>query len=242
MFESENVSEQGGYMEIGRKEEILSILYTKGRVSVNELSRTLFVSEMTIRRDLAEMESGGYLKRYRGGAVLKSDSREMPISERLFLDESEKKQLCRKCGEFLSDNITVYLDSSSTCLYIIPHLCAYKNILVVTNSVKALEGASTLHIPTRLLGGEYYEQDMCLVGSATEEAARNINVDVAFMSTAAYSLDGVISDFDIRQTAVRKIIMSNAGKTVFLFEKNKIGKKLTYTLCKKEDATAVITA
>ena len=46
-------------MENRRKEEILSILYSKGRVSVGELSRTLYVSEMTIRRDLAEMENGG---------------------------------------------------------------------------------------------------------------------------------------------------------------------------------------
>lgn len=52
-----------------RKKDILDILYANGRVSVSKLAKTLFVSEMTIRRDLSEMEKDGVLKRYRGGAV-----------------------------------------------------------------------------------------------------------------------------------------------------------------------------
>ena len=36
-------------------------------------------------------------------------------------------------------------------------------------------------------------------------------------------------------------VMQNAAESVFLFEKDKLGKKHLYTLCRKEDATAVIT-
>ena len=223
----------------GRKKDILDILYRSGRVSVSELASRLYVSEMTVRRDLAEMEDGGYLKRYRGGAVLKVDMRNMPINERFFVDENEKKKLGALCTKYLHDNMTVYIDSSSTCLYIIPHLSKYENILLVTNSVKALLNASAFHIPCILLGGEYYEQDMCLVGHMTEEHVGEINFDVAFMTTAAYSSDGIISDFDIRQTAVRKQVIKNAKQTVFLFESSKLNKKLTYTLCTKEDVTEV---
>ncbi|MBE6643971.1 MAG: DeoR/GlpR transcriptional regulator [Ruminococcaceae bacterium] len=224
----------------GRQKDILDILYRSGRVSVNELARALYVSEMTVRRDLSEMEKGGYLKRYRGGAVLKVDTREMPISERFYVDEDEKKQLCSLCTAYLRNNITVYIDSSSTCLYIIPHLAKYEKILLVTNSVKALQTASPLHIPCILLGGEYYEQDMCLVGPLTEQFVEEMNFDVAFMTTAAYSKDGVISDFDIRQTAVRKRVIKNTKETVLLFEKNKLDKKLTYTLCTKDEVSKII--
>lgn len=240
MFENEKISEQGCVMENTRRQEILGILYEKGRASVGELSRTLFVSEMTVRRDLAELEREGYLKRYRGGAVLKTDSRELPIDARLLVDEAEKKELCARCEVFLKDGMTVFLDSSSTCLYIIPYLAKRKNILMVTNSVKALQNASALHIPTVLIGGEYYAQDMCLVGSIAEQYASELNIDVAFMTTAALGSDGVISDFDLRQTAVRRIVMKNAQACVFLFERSKRGKKLTYTLCHRDNATAVI--
>ena len=59
------------------------------------------------------------------------------------------------------------------------------------------------------------------------------------MTTAAYSDDGIISDFDERQTAVRRRVMKNSRKTVFLFEKSKLGKKLTYTLAKREEVTEI---
>ena len=242
MFENKHHFEHGGAMkENPRQAEILDLLHKNGRMTVRALAKTLYVTEMTVRRDLAQMENGGYLKRYRGGAVLKADVREMPINERFFMDEGEKKELCLAAAAHLEDGMTVFLDSSSTCLYIIPHLCKYKGILVVTNSVKALTEASAYHIPCILIGGEYYAQDMCLIGPIAEQYTAELHFDVAFMTTAAYSENGIISDFDIRQTMVRRIAMKNAKKKIFLFEKSKLGKRLTYILCRKEDADAIIT-
>ena len=225
-----------------RQQEFLKILYQKGKVSVKELAAAFFVTEMTVRRDLAEMEKSGFLHRYRGGAVLKMSAGEMPISERLFFDSKEKGELAAKCVAYLCDGVTVFIDSSSTCQYILPYLSQYKNVTVVTNSVGALLTLGKLHIASILIGGEYYEKDMCMVGSFAERYVRDINVDVAFFTTAAISHDGVISDYDLRQTTIRKYVMQNAGKNIFLFEKEKFGKKHLYTLCTVKEATAVITA
>jgi len=225
-----------------RQREILEILHSAGRASVSELSHRLFVSEMTVRRDLAEMERCGFLFRYRGGAVPRYSSGELPISERLLLDKEEKEALAARCAEYIADGMTVFIDSSSTCQFIIPHVAERKDTKILTNSVKALLTASELHIPCLLIGGEYYEQDMCLVGSIAEEGASGYNVDVAFFTTAAYSEeDGVISDFDLGQTALRRVIMKNAKKSIFLFEKKKCHKKLLHTLCRAEEAYAIIT-
>ena len=224
-----------------RQEQIMQILKGKGSVSVYELSKTLFASEMTIRRDLTEMEKNGFLRRYRGGAVLKINLGEMPIKERLLLYKEEKEALAKKCLPYLKDDLSVFIDSSSTCQYLLPYIAEFKNITVVTNSVSSLLTASNLHLNTILVGGEYYNQDMCMVGSIAEEQVKNLNVDVAFLTTAGISLDGVISDFDLKQTAVRKIIIKNSKKNVFLFEKEKIGKKFLYTLCDKTDNVEIIT-
>lgn len=197
---------------------------------------------MTVRRDLAEMERCGFLYRYRGGAFPRYSSGEMPISERLLLDKEEKEALAAKCKEYLADGMTVFIDSSSTCQFIIPHVAAHKDVRILTNSVKALLTASELHIPCLLVGGEYYEQDMCLVGPIAEANAADFNADVAFFTTAAYSEeDGVISDFDLAQTTIRKRIMKNSKKNIFLFEKHKCKNKLLYTLCRADEADAIIT-
>ena len=225
-----------------RQKEIMERLYKSGKVYVGELSRSLYVSEMTVRRDLAEMEKNGLLKRFRGGAVLKFNQGELPISERVLIHKSEKEELAALGARHLTDGITVFIDSSSTCQYMLPYLKNFKDIKIITNSAKTMLTAGNLHIPCFLIGGEYYAQDMCLVGALAEDYARMLNVDVAFFTTAGYSEeDGVISDFDARQTAIRREIMKNAKKKVFLFEKRKLGKKFLYTLARREDVSEIIT-
>lgn len=237
--------EQKGFMKMefkDRKKDILDILYETGRVSVSMLAKTLFVSEMTIRRDLNEMEKDGLIKRYRGGAVLISVREQMPITQRFFVDESEKIYLSKKAINFLNNDLTIFIDSSSTCQYIIPYINRFKNITVITNSVNALLIASKSQIPCILIGGKYYSQDMCFVGSIAEQYANEYNVDVAFFSSLGLSEDGIISDNDIEQTMIRKIIMSHSKKNVFLFEKNKIKKTYAYTVCHKTDVDEIFIA
>ena len=81
-----------------------------------------------------------------------------------------------------------------------------------------------------------------MVGSLAEQYVRDLNADIAFFTTAAISNDGVISDFDVRQTMIRKIVMQNAKQNIFLFENEKRGKRLLYTLCHANDVTAVLMA
>lgn len=223
-----------------REKDILDILYERDRISVAELAKILFVSEMTVRRDLTSLEKKGVIKRYRGGAVLTTLSNEMPISRRFFVDEDEKKDLGRQAAEFLADGQTVYLDSSSTCQYIIPYMNKFKNITIVTNSVNSLLYAAKLQIPCILLGGKYYDRDMCLVGSITEQYADQFNVDIAFFSPLGISDDGIISDVDIEQTSVRRMIMKHAKRKVFLFERNKLSKTYPYTLTRKEEVDDIL--
>lgn len=210
----------------GRKKDIFDIMCEKKRISVSELSKMLYVCEMTIRRDLSEMEKEGLIKRYRGGAIY-IEGTELPITRRMYLSEDEKRILAKKAEIYLADNTTVFIDSSSTCHYIIPHIKKFNNIKIVTNSINALLSAAKLHIPCFLIGGEYYEQDMCFVGSVSEQYAKNINVDTAFFTTKGLSKDGIISDTDLGQTMVRYSIMKNANKSIFLFEKEKNRQKIS---------------
>lgn len=63
-----------------RQSEIFDMVCQREKISVAELSKTLYVSEMTIRRDLAEMEKKGFVKRYRGGVIALSHSESVPLS------------------------------------------------------------------------------------------------------------------------------------------------------------------
>lgn len=224
-----------------RQQKIFELTQENGKISVRKLSNLLYVSEMTIRRDLIQMEKEGVILRYHGGAVSKVDH-ELPVSKRLYIDEKEKRDLGKKASCYLKDNISIFLDSSSTVMYIIPYMKQYKNITLITNSVKSLLMASKYHLPCKLLGGDYYAHDMCLVGPMAEKEAEMLNVNVAFFSVLSYSDEGIISDEDALQSQVRQMIMKHAEKNIFLFEKANLHRKSLYTLCHADEVSVILSS
>lgn len=223
-----------------RQQSILNILREKGKISVTSLSRELNYSEMTIRRDLTKMEKAGLLKRSHGMA-LENDINSQPVTTRSYAQDSEKRSLCKKASWYLTDKMTVFLDSSSTCIYLIPYIAEHKEMCIFTNSVQVLLSAANFHIPCYLTGGKYYERDMCLLGAQAEKYAENINVDVAFFSCAGYTEDGRITDDSEEQTAVRIAAMKNAKKSIMLFDSTKRNVTYAFTVCREEDVYRVIT-
>ncbi len=223
-----------------RHERILELLKEHNKLSVGALASRLFVSEMTIRRDLKELEASNYIQRYNGGAILCHESSALPISERKLLHSKEKMELAKKATSYVEDGSTVYIDSSSTCMYLIPLLAEKKDIKIVTNSIQSVILSSRYHLPCIVIGGNLYDKDMCMVGNIAMETLKNINTDVAFFSSFAISEDGVISDNDENQTAVRRQVFQNTGKAIFIFTKDKQNKRALYTVCRSEDAYRVI--
>lgn len=224
-----------------RQESIISYLKENKRASVKKLSANFYVSEMTIRRDLKELEKQGYIQRYSGGAVYNSnEAGALPISARMLMSASVKRRLAEKAKKYIKNGLTVFLDSSSTCSYLIPLLAEYKNITVITNSILTLHRAAEYHIPCILAGGDYYEYDMCTVGSVTESFLSKINPDLAFFSVLGLSDDGIITDCDLKQTAIRIIVMKNCRNNIFLFDSTRISKKYPYTICNCNEVTDVL--
>ena len=57
-------------MNIEREKQILEVLLKEKRVTVRQLAKRLFISEPSVRRDLARLEKQNLIKRVHGGAVL----------------------------------------------------------------------------------------------------------------------------------------------------------------------------
>ena len=224
-----------------RQQNILTILREKGKISVTKLAESLNYSEMTVRRDLTKMEKAGLLKRSHGMA-LENDIQSQPVTTRSFAQDIEKRKLSKEASQYLSDKMTVFLDSSSTCIYLIPYIAEHKEMTIFTNSVQVLLSAANFHIPCYLTGGKYFEKDMCLLGSSAEKFAENINADIAFFSCAGYSEDCKITDDSEEQTAVRLAAMKNAKKIIMLFDSTKKNLTYAFTVCHRDEIFKMITA
>ena len=74
-----------------RVDLILNYLKINKRASIPELTKVLFVSEATVRRDLNEMQALGLITRTHGGALYAEESQEISIFVRKTNSAKEKE-------------------------------------------------------------------------------------------------------------------------------------------------------
>lgn len=223
-----------------RQKTILQMVNDAGTVKVAELSKTLYFSEMTIRRDLQVLENEGLLKRVHGGTVMNDSEFQYPIWYRMEINKEQKKELARRAAKYLHDGQVLFLNSSSTLSYLVPYLQQYKNLQVITNSVHLLFSLSKMHIPCFLTGGRYNEIEGNLSGRQAETFLRSINPDIAFLSCEGLSPDGYVTDGNADIAEIDKIAVERAKAAVLLMDPSKTNTLYTYTVCRTDQLTEVI--
>ena len=92
-----------------RQKNMFDLTQQKGKISTGKLASLFYVSPMTVRRDLADMEKEGLIRRYRGGALSRMKEQELPIAQRYYQDEQEKRILGKKAASLLQDHLNLLL-------------------------------------------------------------------------------------------------------------------------------------
>lgn len=225
-----------------RENQYISLLAQKP-YSVKELSEKLFVSEPTVRRDIALLREKELLICKRGIVSLKTNSpdQRIPLFIRHLEQNEEKRLIARKAARYIKDGYIIMLDASTTAFHLLPHLTDFKNILVITNGAKtALESAS-MGIRTICTGGELMTESFCYVGTDAESVLKNYNADVAFFSCRGISENNIATDNSILENAMRKIMIQNSKKSYLLCDSSKLGKTYLNTLCNVKELSGLIT-
>ena len=106
-----------------REDQYIHLLAQKPH-SVKELSRKLFVSEPTVRRDLTELAGQGILTKVYGGAILHQGAadREIPFFFRQQEKSTVKSQMGAKAASLVKDGMVVMLDGSTSAFHLVPYL------------------------------------------------------------------------------------------------------------------------
>ena len=111
---------------IERQEKILSLLSENVSISVNKLSKLLYVSQPTVRRDLSELERQKKVIRTHGGVVIRNaPDNEIPLLWREEQNNASKKKISGKAAGYIHNGDIIFMDASSTVSYIIPHLKSF---------------------------------------------------------------------------------------------------------------------
>ena len=117
-----------------RRELIRNLVLRHGYARIDDLSKQLGVSLMTIHRDLDALSHQGYLTKIRGGATANPNALlESRVTERTLAMRDEKASIAAHCASLLSPGQTVFFDDSTTAMAVLPHLIACTPITVATN-------------------------------------------------------------------------------------------------------------
>ncbi len=226
-------------MKAERKEEILSLIQETGYVSVEQLSKKLYISPSSIRRNLAELEKQGYIKRSYGGAALYEDGSNAPLKLRLRTNHKQKDLIARKAAAHLRDDMVVFIDGSSTCLHMVPYLQKFQNLTVYTNGIELCTLLGQERIPVYTLGGQLIPNSLAFGGEYAIAMAKSLYFDALFLSCGGAD-EHLITDYSLPESQLRRVLTEQAGQVYILCDSSKLGKRYPYIICKKSEITEFI--
>ena len=223
-----------------RTNRILEVLTERERVEVSALAEELGVSQVTMRKDLTELERRGLIRREHGFAVLRSADN---VEGRLAYHYEEKRTIARRAAELVHDGDTIMVESGSCCALLVAELAAAgRDVTVVTNSAfiagYVRDAAS---VQTVLLGGIYQKDSQVMVGPMVRTCVEGFYVDLLFAGADGFSpRTGFTNSDQMRAQAVRDMA-GHAERVVVLTESEKFSRHGTVPLALGEKDLAVIT-
>ena len=229
-------------MSIYEREDEYITWLSQRPYTVKELAGKLFISEPTVRRDIAAMRKKELVDCKRGMVRLRTNSpdRRIPLFIR-DMEHNEKKQvIAAKAASHIKDGDIVMLDASTTAYCLIPYLGQFKHLFVITSGAKAAVAVASMGIRTLCTGGEMALESFSFVGADAEHMLCNYNADLAFFSCRGLTEDGMATDNSILENAIRKIMIQTSAQRFLLCDSSKFGNRYLNTLCRIEEITGII--
>lgn len=207
-----------------RKSKILDSLNKYGKAKVCDLSQRYEVSEVTIRRDLQELEEDELIKRVHGGAILNRNTKFEPtFSEKIDKFYDEKESVGRLAASLIADGDTIAIDAGTTTLSIAKYIIA-KDITVLTNSVDvAYELSKKRDVEVIVTGGTLRWETRAMVGPVADNTLKNFRVDKAFMGSNGVCIINGLTTPNIIEASTKREMIRIAKQTILLCDHTKFG-------------------
>jgi DeoR family fructose operon transcriptional repressor len=222
-----------------RLRRLTARLQASGSVSIPEAAVELNVSQMTIRRDLAELEERGAARRVRGGAV--------PIGPQTFEERHRRRarakgQIAAKLLQLVPDSGAVAFDASSTVMRLAASLAGARDLTVITNGPDVF---STLQgrpgVTPILTGGRLDPATGSLVGPIASRAAAQFTVD-RFITSAAGIEQGIgATEATLDDAEVKRAFAAGAHEIVLAVDASKLDQRAMAIALPWEDIDVLIT-
>lgn len=226
-----------------RKEQILSLLNESGKVRVADLSRHFGISEVTIRIDLADLESKGLLSRVHGGAVSSyKNYYNMNFNQRTGTNEAEKKAIAEYVSTVIKDNDTVMMNAGTTTLFALRALNARQSLHIVTNSIAiALEASDNPNFNVVLLGGIVNTKYQFTYGDDALRQLKSYHADKLILSVDGIHARDGLSTYYNQEAEISRLMLQQSGSALITADYTKIGRTALTAIAPIQLAECLVT-
>ena len=226
-----------------REEEITKLVQEKGTVRISELVEMFNITDMTARRDLAELEERGLLTKIHGGAQsnMLLQRRESSHQEKHDVNIVEKEEIAKKAATLIEDGDTIFLGPGTT-VELLATLLQNDKLSVVTNCYpvfKHLYEKKSDTFRVYLLGGEMREVTESFVGELTNTILEKMKFSKMFFSGNGVK-DGAVMTSSFAEGFTQQLAMRNSLEKYLLIDTTKIGKEDFTTFCHLHELTGII--
>lgn len=208
-----------------RLEQIKQIILQEKKVIVTELSDRLGVTPETIRRDLEKLEENQVLTRTYGGAVLRQVGtlEKVNFQNRERTNVDEKRIIARLAAKQVPVNASIGCDASSTSVEFLREIRDRKDVLVLTNSAKAIQELEHYEFKLLSTGGYVNRQSYSMQGGTAKNLIQEYYLEQVFMSCKGIGYDGGIFDSHELEIDMKKSLLEQGGKRYLLADHTKFG-------------------
>ena len=225
---------------------ILERIARDGAVRVADLSAELSVSDMTVRRDIAELAGRGLVRKVHGGAVdARPSAHEPGFASKQTIATAQKLAIADAALDLVPAGASIAL-SAGTTTYALATRLAHRPDLhplaVVTNSLPvadALHAAGTVG-DVVLTGGSRTPSD-ALVGPLAVAALEKLHVDVLFLGAHGIDAEAGLTTPNMLEAETNRALARSARRTVVLADSSKWGTLGMARFLTLEDVDVLVT-
>jgi DeoR/GlpR family transcriptional regulator of sugar metabolism len=226
-----------------RRRKILQLLEEAGTVKVEDLSDRFTVSQVTIRKDLSDLEQQGLLQRTYGGAVFSHRSRfNISFMEKVNLQAAQKEAIARTALDYIHEGDTIILDAGSTTLSLASALVGkFQSLYVITSSVPAALELARAGYELLLVGGQVRNYSLALIGAAAVRTLESYHADRAFLGSSGTTIVHGHSTPNPLDAEVKRAMIRSADEAYVLTDSSKFGHACLANYARLDEISMIIT-
>jgi len=220
-----------------------SALSERRVVHLRDAARLLGVSEMTVRRDIANHPDqfaflGGHIM---SAAEIEADT---PYELATAADShaSAKREACLHAAAHIRPDETIFIDCGTTLIHLIDLIPENYQITAICYAMNVAERLSRRpNVTIIMLGGVYHPASASFSGTHDFDILNSVGINAAFLSAAGVDAKRGATCEHFHEAVVKQKVMSLARENYLVIDSSKIGKLKRAFFAPMDGFDAVIT-